>query len=152
MKKRYRGTLTEYERLDVQKLVSTGKAAAKKLVRARIMLLADQEEGGPGLSDPEIVEALGCGRVTVERVRHQCVEDGLEAALQAPPRKRVYERRLDGKAEAHLVALTCGRPPEGRARWTLRLLADRMVALEYVEELSYETVRRTLKKTSASRG
>ena len=152
MKKRYRVTLTEYERLDLQKLVSTGKAAAQKLVRARLVLLADQEEGGPGLSDPEIVEALGCGRVTVERVRQQCVEDGLEAALQPPPRKRVYERRLDGKAEAHLVALACGSPPEGRARWTLRLLADRMVALEYVEELSYETVRRTRKKTSASRG
>ena len=152
MKKRYRVTLTEYERLDLQKLVSTGKAAAKKLVRARIVLLADQEEGGPGLSDPEIVAALGCGRVTVERVRQQFVEDGLEAALQPPPRKRVYERRLDGKAEAHLVALACGSPPEGRARWTLRLLADRMVALEYVEELSYETVRRTLKKTSSSRG
>jgi transposase len=152
MKKRYRVTLTEYERLDLQKLVSTGKAAAKKLVRARIVLLADQEEEGPGLSDPKIVEALGCGRVTVERVRQQFVEDGLEAALQPPPRKRVYERRLDGKAEAHLVALACGSPPEGRARWTLRLLADRMVALEYVEELSYETVRRTLKKTSSSRG
>ncbi len=90
--------------------------------------------------------------VTVERVRQQFVEDGLEAALQPPPRKRVYERRLDGKAEAHLVALACGSPPEGRARWTLRLLANRMVALEYVEELSYETVRRTLKKTSSSRG
>jgi transposase len=152
MKKRYRVTLTEDERLDLQKLVSTGKAAAKKLVRARIVLLADQEEGGPGLSDPAIVAALGCGRVTVERVRQHFVEDGLEAALQPPPRQRVYERRLDGKAEAHLVALACGRPPEGRARWTLRLLADRMVALEYVEELSYETVRRTLKKTSSSRG
>ena len=96
--------------------------------------------------------ALRCGRVTVERVRQHCVEDGLEAALQPPPRQRVYERRLDGKAEAHLVALACGSPPEGRARWTLRLLADRMVALAYVEELSYETVRRTRKKTSASRG
>jgi len=152
MKKRYRVTLTEYERLDLQKLVSTGTAAAKKLVRARIVWLADQAEGGPGLSDPAIVEALGCGRVTVERVRQQFVEDGLEAALQPPPRTRVYERRLDGKAEAHLVALACGSPPEGRARWTLRLLADRMVAWEYVEELSYETVRRTLKKPRSSRG
>src|SRR2546421_582929 len=92
------------------------------------------------------------GRVTVERVRKQFVEDGIEATLQPAPRKRVYERRLDGKGEAHLVALACGSPPEGRSRWTLRLLADRMVALEYVEELSYETVRRTLKKTSSSRG
>jgi len=152
MEKRYRITLTEQERLDLQKLVSTGKAAARKLVRARIMLLTDQAEGGPGLSDPEVVEALGCGRVTVERVRQQFVENGLESALQPPPRKRVYERRLDGKAEAHLVALACGSPPEGRARWTLRLLADRMVALEYVTELSHETVRRTLKKTNSSPG
>ena len=146
MKKPYRVTLTAYERLDLQKLISTGKAAAKKRVRARMVLLADQAEGGPGLSDPEMVEALGCGRVTVERVRQQFVEDGLEAALQPPPRPRVDERRLDGKAAAHLVALACGSPPEGRARWTLRLLAERMVAWAYVDELSSATVRRTLKK------
>ncbi len=152
MEKRYRVTLTEQERGDLQKLVSTGKAAAKKLVRARIVLLADQAEEGPGLSDPEIVKSLGCGRVTVERVRKQFVEDGLEATLKPAPRKRVYQRRLDGKAEAHLVALACGSPPEGRSRWTLRLLADRMVTLEHVEEVSYETVRRTLKKTNSSRG
>lgn len=152
MEKRYRITLTEQEREELQKLVSTGKAAAKKLVRARIMLLADQASGGPAKSDPEIVECLGCGRVTVERVRKEFVENGIEATLQPAPRKRVYERRLDGKAEAHLVALACGSPPEGRSRWTLRLLADRMVALEYVEELSHETVRRTLKKTNSSRG
>jgi transposase len=152
MEKRYRITLTEAEREELQKLVSTGKAAAKKLVRARIMLLADQASSGPAKSDPEIVECLGCGRVTVERVRKEFVENGIEATLQPAPRKRVYERRLDGKAEAHLVALACGSPPQGRSRWTLRLLADRMVALEYVEELSHESVRRTLKKTNSSRG
>ena len=152
MEKRYRVTLTEPEREDLQKLVSTGKAAARKLVRARILLLADQAIGGPPRSDSEIAECLGCGRVTVERVRKQFVEDGLEATLQPAPRARVYERRLDGKAEAHLVALVCGSPPEGRARWTLRLLADRMVTLDYVEEVSHETVRRTLKKTNSSRG
>jgi transposase len=152
MEKRYRVTLTEQERGDLRKLVSTGKAAAKKLVRARIVLLADQAPGGPAKSDPEIVESLGCGRVTVERVRKQFVEDGLEATLQPTPRARNYERRLDGKAEAHLVALVCGSPPEGRSRWTLRLLADRMVALEYVEGVSYETVRRTLKKTNSNHG
>ena len=152
MEKRYRITLTEQERGDLQRLVSTGKGAAKKLVRARIMLLADQAPAGPSKGDAAIVESLGCGRVTVERVRKQFVENGLATALQPPPRKRVYERRLDGKAEAHLVALACGSPPEGRARWTLRLLADRMVALEYVEEVSYETVRRTLKKMNSSHG
>ena len=152
MEKRYRVTLTEQEREDLQRLVSTGKAAAKKLVRARVLLLADQVSGGLAKSDSDIAEFLGCGRVTVERVRKQFVEDGIEATLQPAPRKRVYERRLDGKAEAHLVALACGSPPEGRSRWTLRLLADRMVALEYVEEISHETVRRTLKKTTSSRG
>lgn len=152
MEKRYRVTLTEQERQDLQKLVSTGKAAAKKLVRARIMLLTDQSEWGPAKSDFDVCEALGCGRATVERVRKQFVEDGIETTLQPPPAMRVYERRLDGKAEAHLVALACSAAPEGRARWTLRLLADRMVILEYVEAISYETVRRTLKKTNSSRG
>ena len=89
MDKRYRITLTKQEREDLQKLVSRGKAAAKKLVRARIMLLADQASGGPAKSDPEIVECLGCGRVTVERVRKQFVEDGIEATLQPAPRKRL---------------------------------------------------------------
>jgi hypothetical protein len=152
MEKRYRITLTEPERQDLQKLVSTGKAGAKKLVRARIMLLADQSQGGPGKSDPEVCDALGCGRATVERVRKQFVEDGFEFALQPARSTRVYQRRLDGKAEAHLVALTCGAPPEGHARWTLRLLAERMVALEYVESVAHETVRQTLKKTNSSRG
>lgn len=152
MKKSYRVTLTESERDDLQKLVSVGKAAARKLVRARILLLADQAEGGPANSDPEIVASLGCGRASVERIRKQFVEEGLDAVLNPRPSQRVYERKMDGKAEAHLVAMTCGAPPEGRSRWTLRLLSDRMVALEHVDSLSYETVRRVLKKTSLSLG
>lgn len=152
MEKRYRVTLTEQERWDLEKLVSAGKSAAKKLTRARVLLLADQAEGGPAKADAEIVEALGCGRATVERLRKRLVEEGLEIALQPAPAKRVYQRRLDGKAEAQLVALACGTPPAGRARWTLRLFADRMVALEYVEKVSHETVRQTLKKTNSNRG
>jgi hypothetical protein len=152
MKKRYRVTLTVLEREGLQKVVSVGKSAAQKLVRARILLLADQSEGGSAKSDPEIVDALGCGRASVERVRKRFVEEGLEAALNPKPSQRVYERKMDGKAEAHLIALACGAPPEGRSRWTLRLLGDQMVALEYVESLSYETVRRTLKKTNSSLG
>jgi hypothetical protein len=152
MEKRYRVTLTNEERRDLEKLVSVGKAAARKLVRARVLLLADQTEDGPAKSDPEIVEALGCGRSTVERVRKEFVEEGLEHVLQPPRTTRTYERRLDGKGEAHLVALTCGAPPAGRTRWTLRLLGDRMVALGHAKSLSYETVRRTLKKTSSSLG
>jgi transposase len=114
--------------------------------------LADQSEGGPSKSDPEIVDALGCGRATVERVRKQFVEDGLDDALVRKPSPRVFERKIDGQAEAHLIALVCGAPPEGRSRWTLRLLSDRLVALEHVESISYETVRRTLKKTNSSLG
>ena len=152
MEKRYRVTLLESERDELRKLVSVGKSAAQKLVRARILLLADQADGGSARSDPEIVEALGCGRASVERVRKRFVEDGLDAALNPKPSRRVYERKLDGQAEAHLIALACSAPPDGRARWTLRLLSDRMVVLEHVEAVSYETVRRVLKKTNSSRG
>ena len=152
MKKRYLVTLTSEERQELRSMVSVGKAAARKLVRSRILLLADQAEGGPAKSDPEITDALGCGRATVERVRKQFVEEGLEATLNRKPTIRTYENRLDGKAEAHLVAIVCGAPPEGRARWTLRLLADRMVGLGYIESVSHETVRLTLKKTNSSRG
>jgi hypothetical protein len=152
MKKRYRVTLTQSERDELRKLVSVGRAAAQKLVRARILLLADQAEGGSAKSDPEIVEALACGRASVERVRKRFVEDGFEAALTPKPSQRVYERKMDGKAEAHLIALACSPAPEGRSRWTLRLLSDRMVTLEHVESLSFETVRRTLKKTNLSLG
>ena len=152
MEKRYRVTLTESEQDDLRKLVSVGKAAARKLVRARVLLLADQSPSGSAKSDPEIVEALGCGRTSVERIRKQFVEEGLDAVLNPQPSLRVYERKLDGKAEAHLIALACGAPPEGRSRWTLRLLSDQMVVLEYVESISYETVRQTLKKTNSSRG
>jgi transposase len=152
MEKRYRVTLTESEQADLRKLVSVGKAAAQKLVRARILLLADQSEGGSSMSDPEIVESLGCGRASVERVRKRFVEEGLDVALTPKPSQRVFERKMDGRVEAHLIALACSTAPAGRSRWTLRLLGDQMVALEYVESLSYETVRRALKKTSLSLG
>jgi chorismate-pyruvate lyase len=117
-----------------------------------MLLLADQAEGGSAKSDPEIVEALGCGRASIERVRKQFVEEGLEAVLNPKPSQRVYERKIDGKAEAHLIAVACSAAPEGRAKWTLRLLGDQMVALGYVDSLSHETVRRVLKKTNSSRG
>jgi hypothetical protein len=152
MEKRYRVTLLEDERQELQSMVSTGKAAARKLVRARILLLADQTDGGPAKADPEIAEALGCGRATIGRTRKAFVEEGLEAALNAKATTRIYQRRLDGRAEAHLVALACGVPPEGRARWTLRLLADRMVGLGYVDSVCHEAVRQTLKKTNLSLG
>lgn len=152
MEKRYRVTWTPAERQELRAMVAGGKAAARKLVRARVLLRADQAEGGPAKSDPEIGDAWGCGRATVERIRKQFVEEGLEETLQPKPSMRVYERRLDGKAEAPLVAIACGAPPEGRSRWTLRLLGDRLVALGHVESVAHETIRRTLKKTNLSLG
>ena len=152
MKKKYIVTLTGAERRMLQEMLSRRKAAARKLMHARILLKADAGPDGPGWDDDAIVQGLEVGRATVERVRKEFVEEGLEAALTRRRPRRQYQRALDGDAEAHLVALACQKPPEGRSRWTLRLLADRMVQLEYVEQVSYQTVRRTLKKMSLSLG
>ncbi len=152
MKKKYIVTLTDEERRTLQSMLSHGKAAARKWMHAMILLKADQAPGGPAWSDDAIAEGLEVGRATVERVRKRFVEEGLDAALERRRPRRQYQRRLDGDAEAHLAALACQEPPEGRSRWTLRLLADRMVELEYVEQVSYQTVRRTLKKTNSSLG
>ena len=152
MKKKYIVTLTEEERQLLQAMLSRGKAAARKLMHARILLKAEATPGGPNCSDEVIAEALEVGRATVERVRKQFVEEGLQAALERRQPCREYRRKLDGDGEAHLVALACQQPPEGRSRWTLRLLAGRMVQLEYVAELSKDTVARVLKKTSLNLG
>jgi transposase len=152
MKKKYIVTLTEEERGMLRQMLSRGKAAARKLMHARILLKADASPRAPCWSDDAIAEGLDVGRATVERVRKQFVEEGLDAALVRRKSRRQYHRVLDGDGEAHLIALACQQPPEGRSRWTLRLLAERMVALEYVERVSYQTVRRTLKKTSLSLG
>jgi hypothetical protein len=149
MEKKYRVTLTPEERAELQRMVGSGKAAARKLNHARILLKADEGWGGPALTDEEVAEEVESGGVTVARVRRRFVEQGLEAALVPKPPARVYARKLDGDGEAHLVALACSSPPAGRRRWTLQLLADRLVVLGHAEGgLSYETVRRTLKKTS----
>ena len=152
MRKIYIVTLTSEERATLQQLISSGKATARKLSHARILLKADSSKGGPDWNDSAISKALDVGTATIERVRKRFVEEGLEAALGRRKPRRQYKRKLDGDGEAHLVALACSESPEGSARWTLRLLADRMVALEYVDKLSYQTVRRTLKKTNLSRG
>jgi len=152
MKKKYIVTLMEVERQMLQAMLSRGKAAARKLTHARILLKADAAPGGPGWEDAAIAEGLEVGRATVERVRKEFVEEGLDAALERRKPRREYTRTLDGDGEAHLVALACQKPPEGRGRWTLRLLADRMVRLEYVDALCHETVHRVLKKTSLSLG
>jgi transposase len=152
MKKKYIVTLTQEERGMLREMVSRGKAAARKLTHARILLKADISEGAPALDDATIAQEVEAGRATVERVRKEFMEEGLDAALERRKPRRQYRRKLDGDGEAHLIALACSKAPEGRSRWTLRLLADRMVALEQVDHLSYETVRAVLKKTSLSLG
>ena len=150
--KRFIVMLTAEERIELQKFIGAGKAPARSLTHARILLKADQGAEGPGWGDRKIAAALDVGMSTVGRVRERYRSQGLAATLQRHPPARVYLRKLDGVAEARLIAVACGAPPEGQARWTLRLLAERMVTLEVVEALSYETVRRTLKKTPLNPG
>lgn len=152
--KKYRVTLTTEERDELAALLSRGKADVRKLKHAQVLLkAADASEGGPAWPDEQIAEAVGVGVATVERLRRRFVEEGFEAALspyRGRGQQRLYTRKLDGEQEAHLIALACSAPPEGRGRWTLRLLASRMVELQHVADtLSYETVRRTLKKERA---
>lgn len=147
----YRVVLTEAQRARLRTLVSAGSAPATLSTRARILLKADHGDGGAAWSDAAIVGALDVDRSTVLRVRRQFVTDGLVATLERKRPDRVYERTLDGHQEAQLIAVACGSPPDGQARWSLRLLADELVRLEVVETISYETVRQTLKQTRSSR-
>jgi transposase len=147
--KRYVVRLALEERERLGRLVSVGKGAAAKLAHARVLLQADQSTAGPGWTDVQIAEGLGVSTRTVENIRQRFVEQGLEAALVRkkacrPPR----ERLLDGAKEAKLTAICCSKAPDGRRRWTLQMLADRLVELNIVDSISYETVRRTLQKTS----
>ena len=152
MYKRYRVRLVDEERAYLESLLSAGKAAARTLSHARILLKADEGPAGPGWADEAIAEALEVNRSTVERVRQRCVEEGFDAALRPRPSRQVRPRKLDGAQEAQLIALACSPPPNGRDRWSLHLLADQLVELKVVDSLSYETVRRTLKKTFSNRG
>ena|SRR5580765_882445 len=151
MKKRYAVILTGDERTALSRLIGAGTADARVLTHARILLKADQSPGAPAWVDDRIADAVEVSQPTVFRVRRQFVEAGLEAALHRRPPQRDYLRKLDGAQEARLIALACGTPPANRTAWTLRLLADRLVELEVVETLSYQTVRRVLKKTHSSR-
>jgi len=150
MKKKYPVILDSSEREYLRSLIAVGTAPARKLTHARILLKADQSQEGPAWVDEEVAQAVEVSQPTVCRVRKQYFEEGLEAALNRRPPNREYHRKLDGEQEARLVALACSEPPEGQARWSLRLLADRMVELSVVEDISYQTVRRTLKKTNLS--
>ena len=151
MRKKYFVELTEEEREYLHKLISSGTAPARKLNRARILLKADvgkHDAEGEALIDKEIARMLETSAATVQRVRERFYEGGLEAALERSLPDRVYKRSLEGRAEARLIALACSEPPRGRNRWSFRLLADKAVELGIVEEVSHETVRKTLKKTN----
>jgi transposase len=154
--KRYHVSLTREQRKMLVDVISAGKESARTLSHARILLKADKGPDGPQWRDADIAQALEVSTATVGKVRQRFSEaggeEGLQAALHRRKPDRLYSHKIDGVQEAHLVALTCSSPPEGRKRWTLRLLASKMVELEYTDELSHETVRRTLKKTGSSLG
>jgi hypothetical protein len=149
VKKKYKVTLDAEEREYLLALIAAGKASALKLARARILLKADAGPDGPAWPDGRIAEAFEVDPTTVERIRQRFVEEGLEAALDRKKQDRPSrERKLDGAGEARLAALACSDPPDGRAAWTLQLLADKLVELHVVDSISDETVRQVLKKTS----
>jgi hypothetical protein len=151
--KKYIVTLDIEERQALFDLIAVGKAAAKKLAHARILLKADASPGGPAWADGPIAQAIEVSTATVERVRQRFVEQGLEAALVRKPQARpIRDLKLDGRAEARQIALACSPPPEGRAVWTMQLLADKLVELKVVASVSDETVRRALKKPRSSPG
>ena len=146
MKKKYIVKLTEEERTYLAEKISSGVEAARNLRRAWVLLKADQGAHGPAWSDEQISEAYEISSTSVYQIRRRYHQRGLKGTIARKKPDRDYERCLDGEAEAYLIALTCSEPPEGCGRWTLRLLRDEMVALEYVESVSHETIRTTLKK------
>ena len=150
---KFRVTLTDEERSLLRKMVSSGKGAARKLLHGRILLPAHASPEGIRYTDEAIAEALGVSLSTIHRVRQHFVEESFEAALNPrPPLRRPDKVIINGEVEQHLIALACGEPPRGHGRWTVRLLADRLVELGYVARASRETVRQALKKTISSCG
>lgn len=149
-KKRFIVTLSRAERKQLEEIVAKGKGAVHRIKHAHILLAAD--ENGPNRKDEDIAEAFRCHRNTVANVRQRFVEQGLEEALERKKRETPpVPRKLDGRGEARLIAVACSEPPKGRSKWTMQLLADRLVALGVVDDISDDTVRRTLKKTNLNR-
>lgn len=148
--KQYIVELTSEERDQLQQMIAKGKTAGYRIRYAQILLKADQGPAGPDWSDPQIAEAFECNLSTVYRLRKRLVENGLEAVLQHGNKGKLKARKLDGAAEAHLIALACSQPPEGYQRWTVRLLAKELVTLGIVESCGRTTVHETLKKMSYS--
>lgn len=152
MPQKSRITLSPEQRETLETLIASGTTPARTLTHARILLKADEAEGRPVWSNAAIATMLEVSEPTISRVRQRFLKDGLAAALHRKHPERQWERKLDGEQEAHHIALACSEAPEGRERWSLRLLAEKMVALGHVEEVSYETIRRTLKRGSSSLG
>ena len=146
--KKYRIRLTTDEQQELKGVVSRGRTAAYKQTHARILLMSDESRADGGMTDWEITGALGVGQSMVERIRKRCVEEGIDSALNRKEQLRRRRKVLDGEGEARLLAMACSEPPDGRASWTLKLLADQLVECEVVEAISAETVRRVLKKTN----
>lgn len=152
MSKKYIVSLTAEERMKLEQLTKKGKSPAYKMNHARILLKADTNAADGGWKDKEISKAIDISIPTIERVRRLCVEQGIEAALNRPVSQHRKHHKLDGEQEAHLIALACSQAPEGRSRWTLRMLATRLVELEIVDNISHEAIRQTLKKTNLNLG
>ena len=151
--KKYTVQLDEKQRTQLESLISGGKESARSQMHARILLKADQGDQGPAWTDEQIAEALSVGKATVERVRRRFVEGGLlDALVRRPQPERPAQRKMDGELEAHLVALVCSQAEGGRPHWTMRLLADKLVQLGYVDQISHQTVWVTLKKMNSNRG
>ena len=146
--KKYKITLTRDEIDELKALTKRGKCNARTLKNALILLNVDEGENGRGKKDEDVADILQVTVRTIENIRKRFIVDGFEAALYGKPRQRTYDRKVDGDAEARLIAMCCSEPPEGHATWSLRLLADKMVELQYVDSISHETVRRVLKKTN----
>lgn len=150
--KKHHVLLTAEQREHLEGMIRTGREPARAQLHARILLKADRGVDGPAWQDEAIVDALEVSRSTVERVRRAFATHGLDTALQRQKAVRTRRRKLDGEQEAHLIAVTCSDPPEGHERWTLTLIADKLVELGVVDKIARETVRTTLKKTNSSRG
>ena len=151
-KKKYIVSLTVSERKFLEQLTKKGKIAAYKMNHARIMLKADINQKKGGSTDRQIAESLNIGHATIERVRQRFVEEGIESALSRREQKKRRSKIIDGEKEAYLIALACSQTPAGKSNWTLQMLADKMVELNYVEQVSTETIRQTLKKTNLNLG
>ena len=150
--KKYRVQLSQEERNNLIELISHGKIAARKLIHAQILLHADEASLNGSLKDTDIVKAIHTSRLTVERVRQRFVLEGFDSALNPKVQTRRKSKKLDGEAEAFLIAIACTPAPEGRADWTLQLLADRLIECNIVDTISSECVRQTLKKTNSNLG